>query len=448
MDSISFVGTATTLIRLGSFTLLTDPNFLHRGQRAYLGKGLWSRRLTEPAMQPADLPALDAVVLSHLHGDHFDRIARRELDHTVPLVTTEQAAGRLSRHGFAAHGLPVWDTYQLTRGEESLTIESLPGIHARGVLGKLLPPVMGSLLIHQVGGQVRRRVYLTGDTLTGDHLDEIRERHPDIDVAVVHLGGTRILFATVTMDAAQGLDFLHRVRPRTAVPVHYDDYTVFRSPLSEFLSLVGHDEEDWRIETPARGETVELPQQAARPLRPVPTGDPEPLGVRYLRGPDGGPEVRLTWRLDCGPELIWPALTDPALLSEWLGPTRFSDTEFGVFRIRCFDDGVERTGVVVTCDSGVSFQVRWIEPPDQRARLSVELAPAAGGTLLMLTHHDVPRTLGTSYQELWQQRLRRLTQHLGVEGVPATGEVATGRQVRHVQGYPGETGDGAGNGVR
>jgi uncharacterized protein YndB with AHSA1/START domain len=233
-------------------------------------------------------------------------------------------------------------------------------------------------------------------------------------VAVVHLGGTRILFATVTMDAAQGLDFLRRVRPRMAVPVHYDDYRIFRSPLSEFLSVVGQDEEDWRIETPARGETVELPVEL--PQRASPS-------LRHLRDP----EVRLTWRLERGPELIWPALTDPALLSEWLGPTRFSDTEFGVFRIRCFDDGVERTGVVVTCDPGVSFQVRWIEPPDQRARLSVELAPAAGGTLLMLTHHDVPRTLSTSYRELWQRRLLRLTQNLGVEAVPATGEVTTGR---------------------
>ena len=46
--SLEFVGTATTLLRLGPFTLLTDPNFLHRGQRAYLGKGLFIKRLTEP----------------------------------------------------------------------------------------------------------------------------------------------------------------------------------------------------------------------------------------------------------------------------------------------------------------------------------------------------------------------------------------------------------------
>ena len=57
MDGI----TATTPIRLGSFTVLTDADFLHGGQRAYLGRGLWTRRLTEPASQRADLPSLDAA---------------------------------------------------------------------------------------------------------------------------------------------------------------------------------------------------------------------------------------------------------------------------------------------------------------------------------------------------------------------------------------------------
>ena len=107
MDStatLTFVGTATTLLRLGEFTVLTDPNFLHRGQRAYLGKGLWSRRLTEPAMQPGDLPALDAVVLSHLHGDHFDRIARQELARAQPVLTTPAAARRWSSGGSTPGG--------------------------------------------------------------------------------------------------------------------------------------------------------------------------------------------------------------------------------------------------------------------------------------------------------------------------------------------------------
>ena len=50
-DELTFIGTATAVLRLGGFTLLTDPNFLHKGQRAYLGYGLWARRRTEPAWQ-------------------------------------------------------------------------------------------------------------------------------------------------------------------------------------------------------------------------------------------------------------------------------------------------------------------------------------------------------------------------------------------------------------
>ena len=88
---LRFVGTATVLLRLGGFTLLTDPNFLHQGEHAPLGGGLRSKRLTEPAMQVADLPPLDLIVLSHHHGDHFDERAARDLPKDVPIVTTAHA---------------------------------------------------------------------------------------------------------------------------------------------------------------------------------------------------------------------------------------------------------------------------------------------------------------------------------------------------------------------
>jgi L-ascorbate metabolism protein UlaG (beta-lactamase superfamily) len=265
------VGTATTLLRLGTFTVLTDPNFLHKGQRAYLGKGLWSRRLTEPAMQPADLPPLDAVVLSHLHGDHFDRVARAGLPRTQPVITTVPAARTLERWGFATEGLETWAEHRLVRPaagsapEETLTVEALPGVHARGAIAPLIPPTMGSLLEHRVGGEVRTRLYLSGDTLTGDHLDEIARRHPDIDVAVVHLGGTRVLFHTVTMDADQGVDFLRRVRPGTAVPVHHDDYGVFASPVSSFLARAAAAGLSGSVRTVRRGETLDLTQRGDQP---------------------------------------------------------------------------------------------------------------------------------------------------------------------------------------
>jgi L-ascorbate metabolism protein UlaG (beta-lactamase superfamily) len=125
-------------------------------------------------------------------------------------------------------------------------------------MGRLLPPVMGSLLEHRVDGAVRRRVYVSGDTLDGEHLDAIRERFPRIDVAVVHLGGTRVLGHTVTMDGEQGVRFLRRVRPAAAVPVHYDDYRVFRSPLSDFLTEAAGAGLTTEVRPVGRGDTVSL----------------------------------------------------------------------------------------------------------------------------------------------------------------------------------------------
>jgi L-ascorbate metabolism protein UlaG (beta-lactamase superfamily) len=217
-------------------------------------------------MSPAQLPELDAVVLSHLHGDHFDRVARRELPRPLQVFTTPQAAGRLGRWGFTAEGLDTWERRTLRRDRESLEITALPAVHARGLMGRLLPPVMGSLLALSSDGVVRRRVYVSGDTLTGEHIDEIAHRFPDLDAAVVHLGGTRVLFHTVTMDAEQGVDFLSRVRPRQVVPVHYDDYGVFRSPLADFTAAAAGT--SWaQVVTPVRrGETIPL----------GPAGDPGP----------------------------------------------------------------------------------------------------------------------------------------------------------------------------
>lgn len=258
--TLTFVGTATTVLRLGPFTLLTDPNFIPKGAPAYLGKGLMSRRRTDPAMRIADLPPLDGVVLSHLHGDHWDRVARRELDRSLPVYTTPAAARTLSRRqGFgAAVGLATWLSEQLGRDKATLRVTALPGRHAKGPMRALLPPVMGALLELERSGERPYRLYITGDTLLVDELRDIAERYPDLDAAIVHLGGTRVLGAVVTMDAEQGCGLLDLVRPALAVPVHYDDYGAFKSGLDEFAAAAKRSGWDDRVRYVARGDTVSL----------------------------------------------------------------------------------------------------------------------------------------------------------------------------------------------
>jgi L-ascorbate metabolism protein UlaG (beta-lactamase superfamily) len=263
--SLTFIGTATVLLRLPGFTVLTDPNFLHRGEAAYLGLGLRSKRRTEPAMAIADLPPLDAVVLSHHHGDHFDRIAARDLDKDLPIITEPGSARKLEQQGFHRPvALDTWQEVRLVRGDDELRVTSVPGKHAPEPLGRLLPSVMGSVLDLFRTGRHVLRLYITGDTLFHDRLGEIPQRLPEIDLCLIHLGGTRVAGVLLTMDGAQGVRALQVVRPRTAVPIHYDDYGVFRSPLSDFRAAVASASSlETEIRYVARGDT------AAVPLRPT-----------------------------------------------------------------------------------------------------------------------------------------------------------------------------------
>ncbi|MEW2264892.1 MBL fold metallo-hydrolase [Streptomyces sp. NPDC047853] len=268
---LHFVGNATLLLQYRDLSLLTDPNFLHRGERAHLGYGLTSRRLTEPALDPADLPELDAVVLSHLHGDHWDRRARRSLSRSLPIVTTPHASRRLQGvHGFhRAVGLRTWQEETVRRGGTQVRVTALPGRHAgHPVLRRLLPPVMGSLLeFGPADGPPRHRLYISGDTMPFDGLEEIARRFPGPDLAVLHLGGTTLPGGfVVTMDGRQGAEVARLVRARLVLPVHYGDYTVFRSPIDDFLAEADRAGLADRVVHCRHGQSAVLPPGGGPPV--------------------------------------------------------------------------------------------------------------------------------------------------------------------------------------
>jgi L-ascorbate metabolism protein UlaG (beta-lactamase superfamily) len=240
MGTVRFIGTATTLIRYQGMTILTDPNFLHRGQQVHIGYGMHSTRLTDPAVEWSDLPPIDFVLLSHLHEDHFDKFVERNLARNTPILTTCSAARTLRKRGFTnTYPLRMWDYVKVTKGHVSLRVTSMPGTHGPLLVAAALPDVMGSMLeFRNERDQRAYRMYISGDTLVHEDLKEIPRRYRNIDLALMHLGGTRVPGVLVTMDARQGIEALRIIRPDLAIPIHYNDYDVFKEPLEEFARAV------------------------------------------------------------------------------------------------------------------------------------------------------------------------------------------------------------------
>ncbi|HEX2149773.1 MAG TPA: MBL fold metallo-hydrolase [Actinomycetota bacterium] len=264
---LTFIGNATVLVRYAGFTFLTDPNFLHQGDHAKLGYGLRSERLMEPAMQIADLPPLDFIVLSHHHGDHIDEIAIRELDKELPIITNDHAARKLRRQGFKnAIALETWESQWVRKPGGRVRITSMPGKHAPQPLQTMLPNVMGSMLEFFSGDRVAFRMYITGDTLLHEKLEMIPKRYPDIDLALIHLGGTRIMGILLTMDASQGVWALQVIKPKVAVPIHYNDYTVMKDPLSAFKLKAEEHSLETEIRFVSHGDVLEFASERAKQL--------------------------------------------------------------------------------------------------------------------------------------------------------------------------------------
>ncbi|OIW25665.1 Metallo-hydrolase/oxidoreductase [Coniochaeta ligniaria NRRL 30616] len=285
--SITFIGNATTLLEWNGIRLLTDPNFLHAGDHVHLGPGVTAKRLHDPHVDLDQLPALDAILLSHYHEDHFDKLVEDSLNRDFDIISTPHAKHNLAgkEEPFTAvHDLDFFQSLVLHVGggqksrdrEPVVKVTAMPGKHvppgflekANELLGAV-PPTNGWMVemgYVPTGAQegavdTGYRIYISGDTLMVDELKEIPKRLKDerIDLMLVHLGGTTIPgpaipLLMVTMDAKQGLQLMRLVNPDVTIPIHFDDYDVFLSPLGDFKDEVAKSEFEKRVVYLDRGE--------------------------------------------------------------------------------------------------------------------------------------------------------------------------------------------------
>jgi L-ascorbate metabolism protein UlaG (beta-lactamase superfamily) len=65
----------------------------------------------------------------------------------------------------------------------------------------------------------------------------------------------RVLGIMVTMDDEQGVEAIQLINPETAIPIHYNDYDVFKSPLEDFKRTAAEAGLNDKIVYLAHGET-------------------------------------------------------------------------------------------------------------------------------------------------------------------------------------------------
>src|SRR3954465_10162029 len=96
---VTYIGHATLLIEMGGRRLLTDPNFDPK-----LGRIL--PRVSAPGIALEQLPALDAILLTHAHADHLSFDSLDRLPPSTPVYAPPVIASWLNSLGYRqAHPL-------------------------------------------------------------------------------------------------------------------------------------------------------------------------------------------------------------------------------------------------------------------------------------------------------------------------------------------------------
>lgn len=201
MDRLTYIGHATTLLRLGAASIVTDPILRRR-----LGPLRWHG----PPAPPSLAASTDLVLLSHLHRDHLDLPSLRRLRPETPVVVPRGGA-RWAAGGGAEEIHELSPGEALTFGE--IEVRAVPAEHDghRDRGGREIEPV-GYMI---TSGS--RRVYFAGDT---DLFDGMSELGP-VDVALLPVWGWGPKLGTGHLDPERAAQALALVGARLGIPIHW-----------------------------------------------------------------------------------------------------------------------------------------------------------------------------------------------------------------------------------
>ncbi|MDH5403333.1 MAG: MBL fold metallo-hydrolase, partial [Candidatus Heimdallarchaeota archaeon] len=219
-DTLTFIGTATVLLEINGKRILTDPVFFHGAEKVHMGWGLFSKRKIKPALSIADLPPLDLILVSHTHNDHWDKTAQKNLDKSIPVITTTRDVSKIKSQGFSdIRGLEVGSSIDIF----GITIEALPAQHGPLLMTPFTGKVIGFGLTYD-----DKRLWISGDTIGIKSLKQALHRFAP-QVGIMYFGAVRYI-ARLTFNGKDAVSVVNPLESlKKGYAVHYDDWTHFKT---------------------------------------------------------------------------------------------------------------------------------------------------------------------------------------------------------------------------
>ncbi len=208
---------ATLLIEFGGHRFLVDPMLSPKGALPPIEQS--PNPQNNPLVPLPDLDIdrildqIDAVIVTHLHRDHWDPEAVARLNKHLPLFCQPEDAEQIRADGFV-QVLPITDN----RYWEGIHLTRTGGEHGFGRIGEMMGEVSGFVL----KAAEHRTLYIAGDTRWCPAVREALQTHRP-EIVVVNAGGARFLKGDpITMDPADVIRVSRANPASTVVAVHME----------------------------------------------------------------------------------------------------------------------------------------------------------------------------------------------------------------------------------